>query len=213
MKDTSSSSCISLFFCGIMALHIPDNRICYSGTPEHFNLVSKYKKLFKLCLVILFDFFFFFFNCSFECSCLSGWIYLLSFFFGFSVVASHWSKVEGFRCAVTQDCSWHVFAVLLTETETWQLACVSLWEHTWICFMTVWTRRHKTYFSIAKKFVLIHFLYCILWQLCRDKFMKVQEGPRAGKVPLFFCARMKVVGVINMWGVFCAVGSVLRHFL
>lgn len=170
-------------------------------------------KSYLSCVWWFYLIFFFFFNCSFECSCLSGWIYLLSFFFGFSVVASHWSKVEGFRCAVTQDCSWHVFAVLLTETETWQLACVSLWEHTWICFMTVWTRRHKTYFSIAKKFVLIHFLYCILWQLCRDKFMKVQEGPRAGKVPLFFCARMKVVGVINMWGVFCAVGSVLRHFL
>lgn len=117
----------------------------------------------KTILVVSGDFLSF--NWSFKYSCLSGWIYFLSFFF-----AHQWSKVDGFRCAVTRDCSWNVFAVLLTETETWQLVCVSLWEHTNVFCDSVYKKTQRQfcfpYFSVAKKFV-IYFLHSILWQLWR----------------------------------------------
>lgn len=190
MKDTSSSNCISLFFCGVMALHIPDNRIILG----HLNISIWFLNI-KSYFSCVWLFYLIFLNCSFKCSCLSGWIYLLSLFFFFFFLFFLWlllneaklkdSGVLWLKTAVDMCllCCWQ-------ETETWQLVCVSLWEHTWICFMMAWTRRqfYFPYFSIAKKFVLIHFLYCILWQLCRwDKFMKVQEGPRAGKYLYFLC--------------------------
>lgn len=95
-------------------------------------------------------------------------------FFGFSVVSHQWwSKVEGFRFAVTLKSSVEMFAVLLTETVMWQLVCVNLWEQTWMCFMGQCEREDKIillslFFFVEKKFVFFFFLYLhsILWHLC-----------------------------------------------
>lgn len=156
--------------------------------------------------MILFDFlFFFFFNCSFHLNVVV-WVVesisSLSLFFLLFLVflwlllneaklkdsGVLWLKTAVDMCLL---CCWQ-------ETETWQLVCVSLWEHTWICFMVAWTRRHKKTILFSVFFYseeVCSYTFSLLYFVAVVQMRQIYEstgGSSCWKVPLFFVWEWKL---------------------
>lgn len=135
---------------------------------------------------------------------MSGWI---SFFYSVDTnIYIFWllcgcSSLKKRRIRVCRDSKTAVelcLLWLLTETEMWQLVCISLWEIKWMCFMGT----YFIFFSSEEVFIIYFTVSRILWHVCR--FVVIWKCRRilVQESKSLFCCRMKVVEVRNFGGVF-----------